>query len=317
MTIAGLLIRGRHLWNKRTEESLRTALRCFQEVTDLDPLQPKAWIGIADTLNLLSNYGIAPPGDSLIRVRAAVAQAVQLEGESADALRALALAAWQFEFDWEEAEALYRRALHVDPTSALTHHWYGVLLGVTRRFDEGLAHFAQAESLDPLSLISLATRGWFTLFAGRPEEAHAILRRVFVLDSSYFPAYWFDGQALEVLGRHDEALRSLTRATELSGRTSRMLGYLGYVTGRAGRRGEAVALLAELQERATEDYVPPYFQALVLAGLDARAEALVQLRRAVAARDTMVRDLAIDTPWWSLREDPDYRAMLRELKLAR
>jgi len=315
MTIAGLLIRGRHLWNKRTEDSLRTALRCFQEVTDLDPLQPKAWLGIADTLNLLSNYGIAPPGDSLIRVRAAVAHAVQLEGESGDALRALALAAWQFEFNWEEADALYRRAIELDPTSALTHHWYGVLLGVTRRFDQGIAHFAQAEALDPLSLISLATRGWFTLFAGRPEEAHAILRRVFSLDGSYFPAYWFDGQALAVLGRHEDAIHSLTRATELAGRTSRMLGYLGYVTGLAGRREEALALLAELRGRAADDYVPPYFQALVLAGVAERAEALAELRRALTSRDTMVRDIAIDTPWWSFREEPAYQMLLRELKL--
>jgi tetratricopeptide (TPR) repeat protein len=187
-----------------------------------------------------------------------VAHAVQLEGESGDALRALALAAWQFEFDWEEADALYRRALGLDPTSALTHHWYGVLLGVTRRFDQEIAHFAQAEALDPLSLVSLATRGWFTLFAGRPEEAHAILRRVFTLDSSYFPAYWFDAQALAVLGRHEEAIRSLTRATELAGRTSRMLGYLGYVTGLAGRKEEALGLLAQLRQRAADDYVPPY-----------------------------------------------------------
>jgi tetratricopeptide (TPR) repeat protein len=315
MTIAGLLIRGRHLWTKRTEESLRTALRCFQEVTDRDPLQAKAWIGIADTLNLLSNYGIAPPGDSLVRVRAAVAQAVELEGESGDALRALALAAWQFEFDWKEAERLYQRALEADPGSALTHHWYGVLLGVTRRFDEGLAHFAQAEALDPLSLISLATRGWFTLFAGRPEEAHAILRRVLSLDTNYVPAYWFDGQALAVLGRHEEAIRSLTRAIELGGRTSRMLGYLGYVTGLAGRREEARALLDEVRQRAREDYVPPYFQALVLAGLEARAEALDELERALAVRDTMVRDLAVDTPWWGFREEPSYRALLREMQL--
>ena len=61
--------------------------------------------------------------------------------------------------------------------------------------------------------------------------------------------------------------------------------------------------------------MPPYFPALVLAGINERAEALGELRRAVAARDTMVRDLAIDTPWWSFRQDPAYQALLRELKL--
>jgi hypothetical protein len=61
--------------------------------------------------------------------------------------------------------------------------------------------------------------------------------------------------------------------------------------------------------------VPSYFQALVLAGLGERGEALAELRRAVASRDTMVRDLAIDTPWWAFREEPEYQALLRDMKL--
>jgi Flp pilus assembly protein TadD len=118
-----------------------------------------------------------------------------------------------------------------------------------------------------------------------------------------------------VLGRHEEAIRSLTRATELAGRTSRMLAYLGYVTGLAGRKEEALGLLAQLRQRAADDYVPPYFQALVLAGVAERAGALAELRRAVDSRDTMARDLAIDTPWWSFREEPAYQVLLRELRL--
>jgi hypothetical protein len=75
-------------------------------------------------------------------------------------------------------------------------------------------------------------------------------------------------------------------------------------------------LLDELRERAREDYVPPYFEALVLAGLDERAGALDQLERGLALRDTMIRDLAIDTPWWSFREEPRYQALLRAMRLA-
>jgi serine/threonine protein kinase/tetratricopeptide (TPR) repeat protein len=315
MEVVRLLVRGRHLWNKRTEQSLRAALTCFQEVIDRDPLQPGAWLGIADALNLLSNYGFAPPGDSLVRVRAAVERAVELDGESADALRALALAGWQFEFAWADAEALYLRALELDPGNALTHHWYGVLLGVTERFDESLARFAQAEALDPLSLISLAARGWFTAFAGRPDEARAVLRRVLSLDGAYFPAYWFDGQALAALGRYDEAVAAFQRAVEIGGRTSRMLGYLGHSLGLAGRTDDARQLLDELQLRAREHYTPPYFQALILAGLGEKSAALECLATSVETGDTMVRDLAVDTPWWTLRDEPEYQRLLQRLGL--
>ncbi len=315
LAVVQLLVRGHHLWSRRTESSLRAALDCFQQVIDRDPLQPKAWIGLADSLNLLSNYGFAPPGDSLRRVRAAVTRAVDLEGESSDGLRAQALATWQFDFDWAEAARLYQRALGLDTGNALTHHWYAVLLGVTEQYEESAAHFALAEALDPLPLISLATRGWFLLFAGRPEEAHAIEKRVLSLDAAYFPAWWFDGQALGALGRHDEAIQSFERAIQLSGRTGRMLGYLGNALGRAGRQAEARALLEELGQRSREEYIPPYFPAMIHAGLGEMPAALDRLEQSIATRDTMVRDLAVDTPWWPLVDEPRYQAALRALKL--
>ncbi len=308
--VAQLLVKGRHLWNRRTEASLRSAIRCFQEVIDRDPTQPKAWIGIADALNMLSNYGFAPPGDTALRVRAAVERAVEIEGVTPDALRALALAAWQFDFAWSNAESLYRQALEADPGNGTTHHWYAVLLGVTGRFDESLAEFARAEALDPLSLISLASRGWFNLFAGRLEEAHAIERRVLSIDGDYFPAWWFDGKVLSAMGRHAEAIAALGRAIELGGRTPRMLAYLGFAVSQGGDRTGAEALLAELESRSQDNYVPPYFRAIILAGLRRDDEALGQLELAQRSRDTMLRDLAIDLPWWPYRGEPRYHALL-------
>lgn len=61
--------------------------------------------------------------------------------------------------------------------------------------------------------------------------------------------------------------------------------------------------------------MPPYFRAIVLAGLEARSEALDLLARALETRDTMIRDLAIDTPWWTVREEPAYRAPLERMHL--
>jgi hypothetical protein len=70
-----------------------------------------------------------------------------------------------------------------------------------------------------------------------------------------------------------------------------------------------------LEQRAEENYVPPYFPALILAGLDARSEALDRLAHALATRDTMIRDLAVDTPWWTFREEPAYQSLLRQMGL--
>jgi len=314
--VVQLVARGRRLWNKRSEASMREALASFQQAIDRDPLHAPAWIGVADTLNMLSNYGLVPATDSRPRVQAAVAKATELEGETSEALRALALAAWQFDFDWNRADSLYRRAVELEPGSAISRYWHGVMLCASRRFDEGLAQVERAESLDPLSLIMTAARGWFTVFAGRAEEGHAILRRVITIDAGLWAAWWFDGVALSALGRNEDAVAAYETAMERGGRTSRLLGYLGHALGLAGSTKEARDILDELHRRKAElQYVPPYFEALVLLGLGRREDALGRLEEALRARDTMVRDVGVDPPWWPLRSEPRFGALLRGINL--
>lgn len=314
--VVQLVARGRHLWNRRSEEGLRTGLACFQQAIDRDPLHAPAWIGIADALNMLTNYGFAHPHDTRPRVIAAVRKATELAGDSVDAFRAQALAAWQSDFDWARSESLYRQALSLDPDDGLTHYWYAVLLAVTGRFDACMAELDLAEALDPLSLIVPAAHGWFTLFAGQPEAAHAILRRVLTLDAGFHPAYWFLGQALSALGRHGEAALALDEAMRLGGRTMRLVGYMGYALGRDGRTAQARRLLDEMHDWRRDHYVPPYFEALIHIGLDETKQALERLETAVASNDSMVRDLRSDPPWWDLRGEPRYHELVHAMGFA-
>jgi tetratricopeptide (TPR) repeat protein len=259
---------------------------------------------------------LVPGADCRPRVQAAVTKAVELEGETSEGLRALALAAWQFDFDWNRADALYRRAVELEPASAISQYWYGVMLCASRRFGEGLAQVERAESLDPLSLIMPAARGWFTVFSGRAEEGHAILRRVITIDAGLWAAWWFDGVALSALGRYEEAVAAYETAIEKGGRTSRLLGYLGHALGLAGREEEAQDVLDELHGRKADlQYVPPYFEALVLLGLGRKEDTLRRLEEALQARDTMIRDLGVDPPWWPLRSAPRFGALLRGINL--
>ena len=96
------------------------------------------------------------------------------------------------------------------------------------------------------------------------------------------------------LRRRAKGLSELEAAVALSRRGARFLGYLGYARGRAGSRAEALALLRELEQSSAERYVPPYFFALIHAGLGNRSRALDELERAWQVRDSMLRDLKVD-----------------------
>jgi tetratricopeptide (TPR) repeat protein len=76
------------------------------------------------------------------------------------------------------------------------------------------------------------------------------------------------------LGRHDEAIASLTRAVDSAAGGTVMLCELGWALGVAGRRDEAAAMLGRSPSAAARVYVSPYARAKILLALGRREEAL-------------------------------------------
>ncbi len=309
-------LEGRHLLARRTEEGFRRARSCFARAIDLDRSFAPAHAGLAESLAMLANYGIEAPVEVRAPARAAARRALELDPDSADAHRTLALLGWQFDFDWQGADDQYRRALELAPSSSSVHYWRGTFLGVQGRFAESRVEHEKALSLDPLALNVVAVMGWMFYFEGRHAEAIPYYRRVLEVDPGHFLGRWFLGEALIELGRWDEGLAELEAVTARAQRGARFLGYLGYALGRAGRRREAEALAGELEERRRGRYVPRYFSALVRIGLEDRCGALDALELAASERDSMLRDLLVDPPWRPLRGAPRYRDLLARLRLS-
>jgi serine/threonine-protein kinase len=226
-----LNLRGRHFWHQRTETGFRSALRLFEDAAARDPTYAPAHVGIAESLNMLANYGLIPPQEIRPRSLAAARRALELDAASAEAHRLLAFVHWQFAFEWEEAFAEYERSLELNPHSPGTTYWFGIYLAVIGFFDRAHQLLNRARELDPLSLVVPSVQGWTHIFARQFEDALPYLEQVLRIDPSFHLALWFQGEALVELQRYDEGITSLTRAYELGGRTSRLLGYLGYAYG--------------------------------------------------------------------------------------
>ncbi len=85
-------LRGRHAWHQRTETGFRSALQMFEDAAARDPTYAPAYVGIAESLNMLANYGFVSPRQIRPRSLAAARRALELEPDSADAHRLLAFA---------------------------------------------------------------------------------------------------------------------------------------------------------------------------------------------------------------------------------
>lgn len=88
-------LKGRYFWNKRTEAGLEKGIRYFQQAIEADPGYALAYVGLADSYNFLSAFGIAilPPGEAIPKARSAALRALEIDESLAEAHASIAFEA--------------------------------------------------------------------------------------------------------------------------------------------------------------------------------------------------------------------------------
>ncbi|MGQ0549374.1 MAG: tetratricopeptide repeat protein [Armatimonadota bacterium] len=144
--------------------------------------------------------------------------------------------------EWPAAEAAFRRAAEIDPTSAVAFSKLGVALAHQRRLDEAEGAFARAVEVSPRYAPAWSNLGNVYRETGRIERALEAYERAVAADPDYWVAHQNLGGLYKQLGRTSEAIASLRKATRLSAR-----GALRSATGEGRRRlgcfGSAALLL--------------------------------------------------------------------------
>ncbi|HEX8137265.1 MAG TPA: winged helix-turn-helix domain-containing protein [Pyrinomonadaceae bacterium] len=311
-----LYIKGRHFWNKRTVEDLRRGMACAQQAIDIDPTYTMAYIGLADTYNLLAGYGGVNPKETFPKARAAALRAQEIDPTLAEAEASLAFVAYRYEWNWTEAEERFRRSIELRPDYPTAHHWYGEYLAAVGLYSQSIAELERAQQLDPLSLPINTDLGQSLYFARRYAQAIEQLLKTLEMGHGFVRAHVLLGAAYEQQQMYTEAIAALSRARELSGENHLATGGLGYTLAVAGRRDEALETLRELERLAAQSYVSPYTIALIHVGLGQHERALDWLRKAYEQRDVWLVWLRVNPRFDALRADPRFAELLRRVNLA-
>ena len=83
----------------------------------------------------------------------------------------------------------------------------------------------------------------------------------------------------------------------------------------SGKKTEALAAIAKLQELSRRQYVPPYDIALAYVGLGEKDKAFESPEAAFTDHSTEMIDFKVDPMLTSLRTDPRYENLLRRMRL--
>jgi tetratricopeptide (TPR) repeat protein len=149
---------------------------------------------------------------------------------------------------WSGTESLWKRALEVDPSSAVPRVNLASYYRHANRIDEALAEERAAVALDPRRAKQLSNLGADAVEKKNFIEAERLLRAAVSAEPELAIAHYNLAAALDGRGQRTEALAALEQAARIDFDNPKILNNLGVALSFAGEHARAEAAL----KRATE-----------------------------------------------------------------
>jgi TolB-like protein/Flp pilus assembly protein TadD len=284
--------------NSRTE--LEQSIGYFEDAIKKDPTFALPYVGLGNAYILLSStmFG-GNPQDMHVNAMMAAQRALELDPELVDAHLLLAEVRQKL-YQWAEAEAEYKRALELEPNNPYANFNYGLWFLYQGRIDEALAWARRAGELNP-PVNGMEGMGLILFNARRYDESMREYRDLLALGSNEANALWGIGLVLMAKHQADKAIPVLEKAVSVSDRSPGIVGGLVMAYAQAGRRRDALRLLAELKKREQPGYSGSFVIAYL--GLGDYDEAFAWLDRAYQEQANIIQFLKVFPFFDPVRED--------------
>jgi TolB-like protein/Tfp pilus assembly protein PilF len=214
-------LRGKQLLATRRTEDIEEATRQFQRAVELDRNFALAWVGVADSFDLLNDYTSQDSGAFMGIRQEAVDRALALQpdlGEAYTSLGALHVDRHRQTGSSAElaaAETAFRRSIELSPNYATAYQWYSnSMINDALRSRERLELAIKAVELDPRSAIIGANLANEYLVQGLFSRGEQQVRKLIEINPGFPNSYhmmvdhhlWNTGQLAKALANAEKLL---------------------------------------------------------------------------------------------------------------
>jgi TolB-like protein/predicted Ser/Thr protein kinase/Flp pilus assembly protein TadD len=304
-------LQGRASFSRFTPESLTRAVEYFNLAIAKDPGFALAYAGLADTDIQLAGR-LLPPHDVMPRARTAIERALELDRSLGEGHASLAQVRLFYEFDWNGAREEYRRALAMNPRSALIHQMNGLFLSAQGRPDEALAESARALEFDPVSTSSGCLRARLFYYARQFDQAISLYRKAVVTDPTVAGHCTWSSLAFQQLSRFPESIAAAKQASEASPNEMLPRAVLARAYGITGNKAEAQKVLDHFRDLSKRRFISEYDYAVANSGWNPE-ESLAWLEKGYQNRAGLIVYLRVDSSFDGLRSDPRFQDLVRRI----
>jgi TolB-like protein/Tfp pilus assembly protein PilF len=315
-----LYLKGRYHANQTTAAELKKGIEYFQHAIEKDPGYALAYAGLADSYSALGGgWMYLPPTDTFPKAKAAAMKALELDDTLAEAHAALAYAVFFADWDWPSTEREFKRAIELNPNSALSHGRYAECLKTRLRFNESMAEAQRAQELDPLSPEIVAQVGNVYLMARRYDESIAQFQKALDLNPNLPVVRSMLAMAYAMKHMYPQAFTEYDKIPDpdksVSTENQIVAGLLGWIYALSGRRADALRIAHQLQDLSSHAYVDFYWSGVIYAGLGDKDDAFRLVEKGYEEHSAAMLYLAVDPFWDGVGSDPRYADLLRRIDL--
>jgi DNA-binding winged helix-turn-helix (wHTH) protein/Tfp pilus assembly protein PilF len=210
-------LKGRFFLDQRSIRGWQQALEQFERAVALDPQDPAAQAGLADTYSAMSDFGVASPAEMRPRAMKAAQRALELDPQSAEGHEALGRILFLFDWDFAGAKRSLAHAVALDPEYMPAHQAMAWLESARGQQPESVAAAQRALQLDPVNIARYTELAWVLALSGRHVDAMREIDRALLLNPRSLETYVMKGWACELAGQPDAAFAAYRTAWRISG----------------------------------------------------------------------------------------------------
>jgi DNA-binding winged helix-turn-helix (wHTH) protein/TolB-like protein/Tfp pilus assembly protein PilF len=310
-----LYLRGQLIWNGRRQNWIEQSLEYYRQAVEKDPNFALAYIGMADCYIMSNGHHKMPARETEAKARPAIMKALEIDNTLAQAHNALAELKYQYEYDWENAEREFKKAVELNPNVAWIRQAYGWFLMSAGRFEEATAQMETARKLDPSSLTINVGRGRLFYYSRQYDQAVQHFQNIVAVEPNDNSSYRSLYTIYEQKKMYPEAVDVYLKLLDMSGRRPELIQEYREAFELSGWDGFLRMQLDRLKNREKTSSVRPLSLADLYVRLGQKDEALTWLEKAVEVRDPVIIQFKIEPAYDSLREDPRFAKLIRRVGL--
>lgn len=301
-------VKGRFFLDQRSINGWRQALEQFERAAAIDPLDPSAQAGLADTYSAMSDFGVASPAEMRPRAFQAARRAIELDGSSAEGYEALGRAQFLFDWDFPAAEHSLKRALALNPEYMPTHQASAWLESAEGKHAAAVASARRALQLDPVNTARYTELAWVLALSGSYAEALHQIDRALTLNPHSFETYLMKGWTLELAGDSAAAFRAYYEGLRIADAPEKSLKRIEEIYRRDGLPGYYRSWL-DAQRRGGRMPMSSTLRAQLYIHAGQPDQALDALEEAYQKHEGALAWVNVEPSFQSLRSEPRFQVI--------